>query len=90
MCEKQSFSLGETECQQCPEGANCLGGDQIETLPGYWRDSYASSIFELCYQLELNCVGGIKWNNELCHQGHIGALCEECDVQNFKISYIVL
>ena len=26
----------------------------------------------------------MKWNNELCYEGHIGALCEECDVHNFK------
>ena len=25
----------------------------------------------------------MKWNNELCYEGHIGALCEECDVHSF-------
>ena len=85
ICEKQSFSLGEAECQDCPEGANCLGGSQLETLPGYWRDSETSSMIEKCYQLEANCVGGLKWDNELCYKGHFGALCEECDVHNLKI-----
>ena len=30
-------------------------------------------------------MGGMKWNNELCYEGHVGALCEECDVNNLKI-----
>ena len=35
-------------------------------------------------------MGGIKWNNELCYEGHIGALCEECDVHTKKYKIIVL
>ncbi len=33
-----------------------------------------------CKNLLGNCVGGNGTGNSLCFEGHIGALCEECDV----------
>lgn len=46
---------------------------------GYWRkDDYSSDVIE-CSNLEANCVGG-AYGDEICYEGHIGALCEECDI----------
>lgn len=30
--------------------------------------------------MENNCVGGFDAGNESCKKGHIGALCEQCDL----------
>ena len=51
---------------------------------GYWRSGNESAIIVKCYNLIANC----KYNNinksanELCFQGHVGGLCESCDIYN--------
>jgi hypothetical protein len=33
-----------------------------------------------CENNLLNCKGGLDYGNGLCTRGHIGPLCEECDI----------
>lgn len=53
-------------------------------MPGYWRPSYDSELIEMCIRKENNCKGGWVPGDESCVNGHIGALCEECDIKNIK------
>ena len=34
----------------------------------------------LCLNNKQNCIGGKEAGNLLCKKGHIGPLCEECDL----------
>ncbi|EAR96614.2 transmembrane protein, putative (macronuclear) [Tetrahymena thermophila SB210] len=80
ICKKGQYSFNVQQCQECPKGAECLGGDQIVTNYGYWRRSGDVAIILSCENQESNCVGG-SFGNNICYEGHIGALCEECDIE---------
>ncbi|EWS75588.1 transmembrane protein, putative (macronuclear) [Tetrahymena thermophila SB210] len=79
ICQNNTYSFDVQPCQNCPTGGICLGGDKIEVQYGYWRKSEDSVIIIDCENQESNCVGG-SFGNSVCYQGHIGALCEECDI----------
>lgn len=64
----------------CPDNALCLGGNIIDTKPGFWRSNPESAKILKCYNEESNCIGGLETGNMLCSEGHIGALCEACDL----------
>ena len=38
----------------------------------------------MCKNLISNCLGGIETGDNLCAEGHIGALCESCDIYAVK------
>ncbi|KAL4437719.1 hypothetical protein ABPG74_012394 [Tetrahymena malaccensis] len=78
-CSQNMYSLDSKGCKQCPDGANCLGGTNITVKNDYWRRSYESDLIIQCENQLSNCIGG-SYGNLLCFQGHIGALCEECDI----------
>ncbi|EAR91480.2 transmembrane protein, putative (macronuclear) [Tetrahymena thermophila SB210] len=79
VCPKGSYSFHIEPCASCPEGATCQGGNNVTVNEGYWRKKFDSVLVESCYNLPANCPGGTYGNN-ICFEGHIGALCEECDV----------
>ncbi|CAD8048507.1 unnamed protein product [Paramecium sonneborni] len=56
----------------------------IELRSGYWRAYYDSNVIELCYHQQQNCQGGWFTGNQSCEIGHIGALCEQCDLYNIR------
>ncbi|EWS75586.1 transmembrane protein, putative (macronuclear) [Tetrahymena thermophila SB210] len=81
ICEPGTYSLSVSKgCQECLEGALCQGGSNLITKQGYWRKSLDSENVLKCYNLPANCIGG-SYGNQSCYEGHIGALCEECDLQ---------
>ncbi|KAM3127333.1 hypothetical protein pb186bvf_020559 [Paramecium bursaria] len=57
---------------------------QIQLKSGCWRAYVFSQKIDSCYHLYENCVGGWGIGNQLCAEGHIGALCEQCDLYNIK------
>ncbi|CAD8070407.1 unnamed protein product [Paramecium primaurelia] len=59
-----------------------ITSNQINLLEGFWRPHYLSDYTSFCYKNSKLCTGGWKYGNDLCSVGHIGALCEECDLQN--------
>ncbi|CAD8087564.1 unnamed protein product [Paramecium sonneborni] len=59
-----------------------IQSSMIELRSGYWRAYYYSQTIEYCYHLLENCQGGWKPGDYSCTQGHIGALCEQCDLYN--------
>ncbi|KAL4459678.1 hypothetical protein ABPG73_002212 [Tetrahymena malaccensis] len=78
-CSSNTYTFDFTKCYNCPDGANCPGGSQMIIQSGYWRESQYSSIVVSCDNNYNNCIGGSA-GNQLCLQGHIGPLCEECDL----------
>ncbi|CDW88778.1 UNKNOWN [Stylonychia lemnae] len=59
VCEAGSYSLKQnsSQCQQCPQFADCPGGYQIVVFSGYWRKDQNSSEIYKCLAKEA-CVGG--------------------------------
>jgi hypothetical protein len=72
------FVLFESECVECPEGAECAApGVNVLTLPleaGYWRASNESMEVLQCGEVEA-CTGN---GTSTCAEGHRGPLCELC------------
>lgn len=53
----------------------------MNVTAGYWRKNNLSDIIEPCFNLPAACLGGEGNSSiEFCYEGHIGALCEECDL----------
>lgn len=52
----------------------------VNLLPGFWRPYYTNDAFEYCSNLAVDCLGGWVPGNPSCYEGHIGALCESCDI----------
>jgi len=48
--------------------------------PGYWRINDNSDEILECSNEKSNCLGGVS--NSTCSTGHIGPLCESCDIDN--------
>ncbi|KAL4428780.1 hypothetical protein ABPG74_001294 [Tetrahymena malaccensis] len=81
VCPENQYSFKVQNCQECPKGATCLGGSSIVANAGYWRKSNDSDLVLYCNNLPDNCKGG-SFGDNICYEGHIGALCEECDQDN--------
>ncbi|CAD8122023.1 unnamed protein product [Paramecium sonneborni] len=58
--------------------------NNIELLGGFWRPNFLSDQIEECFKNVQFCIGGWGQGNYICDQGHIGALCEECDIYNIR------
>lgn len=56
----------------------------IKLKEGYWRPEFDSEIITYCLNLPLNCNGGWKPGNPSCYTGHMGALCESCDIYGVR------
>ena len=54
-----SWTVGDTRCHACPEGASCAGGDAVEANVGWWRRSNDTALLYPC-DLEVACVGASK------------------------------
>ncbi|CAD8048616.1 unnamed protein product [Paramecium sonneborni] len=61
-----------------------ITSNKIELLQGFWRPDELSDYTELCFKQQQYCLGGWKVGNNLCSNGHIGGLCEECDNYNIR------
>lgn len=53
---------------------------KIELKPYFWRPFDNSIVITLCTNFPGNCMGGWKTGDKSCAEGHIGALCESCDL----------
>ncbi|EAR82108.2 transmembrane protein, putative (macronuclear) [Tetrahymena thermophila SB210] len=67
-------------CQKCSNNAQCPGGDVIQVNPSYWRINDQDDLLIYCENAPGNCLGGAT--NSTCSIGHVGALCESCDIEN--------
>ncbi|CAD8094422.1 unnamed protein product [Paramecium primaurelia] len=57
---------------------------QLNLRAGYWRPYFHTNSISQCINLLENCMGGWKQGDNSCSIGHIGALCEECDIYDFR------
>ncbi|CAK69239.1 unnamed protein product (macronuclear) [Paramecium tetraurelia] len=57
---------------------------QMNLRSGYWRPYFYTDQISFCINLLSNCLGGWKEGDTSCFIGHIGALCEECDIYNLR------
>ncbi|EWS74812.1 transmembrane protein, putative (macronuclear) [Tetrahymena thermophila SB210] len=87
VCPKGQYSLIHPdmkepifECQKCVQNSDCLGGDVINVNEGFWRENNQTDQILDCINKQSNCLGGTQ--NFTCNVGHIGPLCESCDIQN--------
>ncbi|CAD8105197.1 unnamed protein product [Paramecium sonneborni] len=58
--------------------------NMINLLPGFWRPNNLSDQAEYCFKNPKFCNGGWQVGDYSCNQGHLGGLCEECDVYNIR------
>lgn len=57
---------------------------KINLRAGYWRASANNDIVENCINLQQNCNGGWIPGYSSCYSGHVGALCETCDINSIR------
>jgi hypothetical protein len=70
------------DCQTCPtKGANCPGGNIIESLPGYYIPCTCPVVFNCADDGEDRCSGGAAGltSGTQCAAGYTGSLCDKCD-----------
>ncbi|KAL4498518.1 hypothetical protein ABPG72_019636 [Tetrahymena utriculariae] len=83
-CGNNTYSITDnsTQCIGCPKIGvqSCPGGDVLNLQFGYWHPSRDSDKIEECVNSLSNCVGGMGTGDQICAEGHIGALCEVCDI----------
>ncbi|CAD8084371.1 unnamed protein product [Paramecium sonneborni] len=56
----------------------------LNLKPGYWRPYFDNDKISECINLLQNCNGGWYEGDTSCTLGHIGALCEECDLYDSR------
>ncbi|KAL4475061.1 hypothetical protein ABPG74_001757 [Tetrahymena malaccensis] len=79
-CLDNTFARDGSICSECPQGAICKQEHEMQIQAGYWRKSLASYEIMQCFNELTNCKGGSSFGNQLCQEGYVGALCEECDL----------
>ena len=77
------FPLAKT-CEDCPEGAICMGGTNLFVKEGYWRRNKTSLLIYECLESKLNCLGG---ENSECLNDFTGALCRSCHKGFYPVGY---
>ncbi|CAD8072151.1 unnamed protein product [Paramecium primaurelia] len=61
-----------------------ITSNQLNLKEGYWRPHYLSDYTTQCFKNLLNCKGGWTVGDQLCLRGHLGAMCEECDIYDVR------
>ncbi|EAR81841.2 transmembrane protein, putative (macronuclear) [Tetrahymena thermophila SB210] len=79
VCEQDKYSLDKQQCYSCPSGAKCQNGI-IYVNQGFWRQDESNPLVIECVNKPSNCIGN-TYGNQVCLEGYIGPLCEECDIQ---------
>lgn len=58
--------------------------NKISIFPGYWRSTNEIDSIAWCINQPVLCKGGWDSGDDSCLKGHIGALCEACDLYGVK------
>ena len=83
-CGPGYFKSSNNQCQICPVGAYCLGGDHYpRSMPGWWRTCTTDPagvdcigrgfVFNKCHPA-VGCTG-----NNTCAAGYSGEMCNTCN-----------
>ncbi|CAD8116010.1 unnamed protein product [Paramecium sonneborni] len=80
-----SLTLNQQKCELKDEISTISVKSALLNLKqGYWRPYFESNLISYCLNLPGNCLGGWIEGHESCFLGHIGALCEQCDLYNIR------
>ena len=87
VCEKcpsgtYSFDPTEDYCRDCPDNANCPGGNVIDVDNGYWRQCQDCHDVVQCIYKHA-CRGGAI-TAEQCKEGTEGPMCSVCSDDYFR------
>ncbi|CAD8188000.1 unnamed protein product [Paramecium octaurelia] len=75
-----SVTYNATKCSIFDKNKfDAIASNKIKLKAGFWRPNQISDYIELCFKNPTYCQGGWTFGNDLCTQGHLGGLCEECD-----------
>ncbi|CAD8146912.1 unnamed protein product [Paramecium pentaurelia] len=85
--QENTYSVQENSVQ-C-KGINSIQMDKVTPVriklkEQYWRPFPKNDNIEECYNLPSNCLGGWVPGDTSCYDGHIGALCEQCDIYGIR------
>ncbi|EWS76293.1 transmembrane protein, putative (macronuclear) [Tetrahymena thermophila SB210] len=86
-CLDQTYSIVEPDkekyldqqCIRCPDQAEHCYRNQMTLKQGYWKSTNLTDSIVECSNKLSNCVG--TQEQGYCLEGHIGPLCEQCDIQ---------
>ncbi|EWS75592.1 transmembrane protein, putative (macronuclear) [Tetrahymena thermophila SB210] len=78
VCDQDKYSVDTQQCYSCPSGAKCKNGI-IYVNQGFWRKNESSPLVIECVNKPSNCIGN-TYGNQVCLEGYIGPLCEQCDI----------
>ncbi|CAD8156959.1 unnamed protein product [Paramecium octaurelia] len=80
-----SLVLNSNNCSQKDDFSTSeINSAQLKLKPGFWRPYFDTDQINQCINLLDNCNGGWIEGDTSCYEGHIGALCEECDIENIR------
>ncbi|EAR84219.2 transmembrane protein, putative (macronuclear) [Tetrahymena thermophila SB210] len=84
-CPNHTFSFQNPysvkSCLPIPtKGVNESYRNVLILEQGFWRESETSSDILECSNSKMSCLGGQFYGNQICQKGHIGPLCEQCDL----------
>ncbi|CAD8109141.1 unnamed protein product [Paramecium sonneborni] len=80
-----SLILNSNSCSQKDDVTTSdIKSAQLKLKPGFWRPYFDTDDVSQCINLLVNCNGGWNEGDTSCYLGHIGALCEECDLHNIR------
>jgi outer membrane protein assembly factor BamB len=68
------FGTSADDCQSCPAGATCPGGNRVWPQGGFWNPGEEAGFVAKCRPAE-RCLGG---RSSACAPGHTGDLCSTC------------
>ena len=68
------------KCEECPDGASCIGEAAPVALAGWWRVAWKKNEFRTCLRPD-SCLA-----NEVCAQFHTGTLCASCETDAYRDS----
>ncbi|KAL4480060.1 hypothetical protein ABPG74_020576 [Tetrahymena malaccensis] len=73
------YSDKNINCKRCPIGSVSCQSSQIIIQNGYWRKDNLSDIIIQC-QISQFCQPEDPESKNGCFKGHVGPICQECDV----------
>ncbi|CAD8176760.1 unnamed protein product [Paramecium pentaurelia] len=80
-----SLVLNSNNCSQKDDVSTSeIKSAQLKLKQGFWRPYFDTDYISQCINLLDNCNGGWIEGDISCYEGHVGALCEECDIYNIR------
>ncbi|CAD8112865.1 unnamed protein product [Paramecium sonneborni] len=83
--DQYSLKLNSNKCNIRDEQTTLnVTSYKLNLREGFWRPYFDNDQIEECYNLKDNCLGLWDYGDTSCYLGHIGALCEQCDIQDTR------